>query len=150
MRIYIDNVAQLTVSANNIAADLTVSLGSHTLAVVAWDNTGVSEKTTETFTVTGPCLPSGPGVKICSPVSGATVTSPVDVSAGAIPTAQRITAIRVYLDNVAIFFSSNNGAANSFSIEQRLTMAAGTHHLVTVAYQDDGTALTAGETITVH
>ena len=150
MRIYIDNVAQLTVSANNIAADLPLPLGSHNLAVVAWDNTGVSEKTTETFTVTGPCLPSAPGVQICSPGSGATVTSPVDVSAGAMPTAQRITAIRIYLDNVAVFFSSNSGAANSFSIEQRLTMAAGTHHLVTVAYQDDGSALTAGEAITVH
>lgn len=150
MRIYIDNVAQLTVSANNIAADLPVTLGSHSLAVVAWDSTGVSEKTTETFTVTGPCLPAGQGIAICSPGAGATVTSPVDVSAGARPFAQRITAIRVYLDNVAIFFSSNSGVDNSFFIEQRLTMSAGTHHLVTVAYQDDGSALTAGETITVH
>lgn len=155
MRIYIDNVAQQTVSGNTITADLTVPAGSHLLAVVGYDNTGAAEKTTENFTVSGgatggPCLPSAPGIKICTPASGASVTSPVEVSAGAVPTAQRITAIRVYLDNVAVFFSSNSGTANSFSIDQKLTMAAGTHNLVVVAYQNNGTALTAGENITVH
>jgi len=154
MRIYIDNVAQLTVSGNTITGDLTLPSGSHLLAVVGYDNTGAAEKTTETFTVTGgttgPCLPSGTGVKICTPASGATVTSPVEVSAGASPTAQKITAIRVYVDNVAVFFSSNNTTLGSFSIDQKLTMAAGARHLVVVAYQNDGTALTAGETITVH
>ena len=154
MRIYIDNVAQQTVSGNTISADLTVPAGSHLLAVVGYDNTGAAEKTTETFTVTGgtagPCLPSAPGAKICTPTPGATVTSPVEVSAGAVPTAQKITAIRVYVDNVAVFFSSNTGTSSSFSIDQKLTMAAGTHNLVVVAYQDDGSALTPHETITVH
>jgi hypothetical protein len=78
------------------------------------------------------------------------VTSPVEISAGAVPTAQKITAIRVYVDNVAVFFSSNTGTSSSFSIDQKLTMAAGTRHLVIVGYQNDGSALTASETITVH
>ncbi len=155
MRIYIDNVAQLTVSGNTITDDITLASGSHLLAVVAWDNTGVAEKPTETFAVTGggtagPCLPTSPGVKICLPAANASVTSPVEVSAGAVPTAQRITAIRVYVDNVAAFFSSNGATANSFSIDPKLTMAVGTRHLVIVAYQNNGTALTVGETITVH
>jgi len=154
MRIYIDNVAKQTVSGNTITADIAVPAGSHLLAVVGYDNTGAAEKTTETFTVTGgtagPCLPSAPGAKICTPTPGATVTSPVEVSAGAVPTAQKITAIRVYVDNVAVFFNSNTGTSSSFSIDQKLTMAAGTHNLVVVAYQDDGSALTPHETITVH
>jgi len=154
MRIYIDNVAKLTVSGNTITADIALPSGSHSLTVVAYDNTGSAETSSEPFTVAGatagPCLPSGPGIKICTPASGATVTSPVEVSAGASPTAQKITAIRVYLDNVAVFFSSNNTTSSSFSVDQQLTMAAGTHHLVVVAYQNNGTALTAGETITVH
>jgi hypothetical protein len=155
MRIYIDNMAQMTVSGTTITDDITLASGSHLLAVVAWDNTGVAEKTTETFTVTGggtagPCLPTSPGVKICLPAANASVTSPVEVAAGAVPTALKITAIRVYVDNVAAFFSSNSGTANSFSIDPKLTMAVGTRHLVIVAYQNNGTALTVSETITVH
>ena len=154
MRIYIDNVAKLTVSGNTITDDIAVPAGNHLLAVVAYFTTGGSDTASQPFTVSGstagPCLPSGPGIKVCTPASGATVTSPVEVSAGASPTAQKITAIRVYVDNVAVFLSSNNTTSSSFSIDQQLTMAPGTRHLVVVAYQNNGTALTASETITVQ
>ena len=154
MRIYIDNVARLTVSDSTIIDDVALPAGNHSLTVVAYDNTGAAETSSIPFTVSGstagPCLPSAPGIKVCTPASGATVTSPVEVSAGASPTAQKITAIRVYVDNVAVFFSSNNTTSSSFSIDQPVTMAAGTRHLVVVAYQNNGTAVTASETITVH
>ncbi len=153
MRIYIDNKAQLTVSAANITDDIALPSGNHLLVVVAWDNTGAALKNSRNFTVaggTGPCLPSSAGVRICKPTANATVSSPVEVAAGAVPTAQRITAIRVYVDNAAAFFASNSGTANSFSIDAGITMAAGTRHVVVVAYQNNGTAITASETITVH
>jgi VCBS repeat protein len=153
MRIYIDNKAQLTVSAANITDNVPLPAGKHTLVVVAWDNTGASLTGTRHFTIAGsngPCLPSSAGVKICTPAAGATVSSPVRVAAGAVPTAQRITAIRVYVDNVAVFFASNSATTNSFSINAGIAMAAGTRHMVVVAYQNNGTAITAGETMIVH
>ncbi len=61
MRIYIDNKAQLTVSAANITDDVPLPAGKHTLVVVAWDNTGASLTGARHFTIagsTGPCLPS--------------------------------------------------------------------------------------------
>ncbi len=61
-----------------------------------------------------------------------------------------MTAIRVYVNNVAVFFASNGATANSFSINAGIAMAAGTRHMVVVAYQNNGTAITAGETIIVH
>jgi hypothetical protein len=127
--------------------------GNHLLVVVAWDNTGASLKNSKNFTVaggTGPCLPSSAGVRICRPTANATISSPVEVAAGAVPTAQRITAIRVYVDNAAVYFASNSGTANSFSIDAGIKMAAGTRHVVVVAYQNNSTAITASETITVH
>jgi hypothetical protein len=153
MRIYVDNQAELTVSGNTISGDVDLPEGKHTMVVVAWDNTGAVQTSTVNFTVNAsatPCLPFGPGLRVCTPAPGETVDSPVGIEAGAIPTAQRITAMRVYVDDAVAYFASNTEPPNSQSIGVALLMAAGSHHLVIVAYQNDGSALTASETITVR
>ncbi len=149
MRIYIDNQAEFTASGNRVLDDIALPSGNHDLVVVAWDNTGAAQIGRASFTVAGgaaPCVPQQPGLKICTPALNTNVSSPVEVAAGAKPTAQAITAIRVYVDNVAVFTSGNN----SSSIDARIAMPAGQHHLVIIAYQNNGSALTADETITVH
>lgn len=100
---------------------------------------------------TAPCLPTDPAVsaiRVCTPAQNSTVDSPIEVSAGA--ALQHITAARVYVDNVAVYFASNSGASNSFSIDVGLAMAAGPHQLAIVFYQSDGSAGVAFVNITVR
>lgn len=152
MRIYIDNRAVYTSNNDPIDTHLNIAVGQHLLAVVAYDNQGSSYKATEFFTVTsgnGFCLPTGAGAKICSPSSNSTVLSPVMVSAGARPTSGRITAIRLYIDNTAVFTSDNTTQQNYYSINTSLTLSPGTHHLVELAYQSTGGTQNANENFTV-
>jgi hypothetical protein len=152
IELWIDGKKKFQVFGDLISTSMQVSPGTHTATLVGVSATGRFIKSNHSFTVSGTagCLPSSPGVRVCTPAPNASVPSPVEVAAGAIPTAQRITAIRIYVDNQPAFFSANGSTANSFSIDAHLTLAAGGHHLVVVAYQNNGTALTASETITVR
>jgi hypothetical protein len=154
MRIYLDNDPALTVNGNTISGGFGLTSGNHLLVVVAWDNTGASQTKSETFNVVGgtvPCLPAHPdvsSVRVCTPAQNSTVDSPVEVSAGA--TMRAITAARIYVDNVAVFFASNSPVSSSFTIDEGVTMAAGNHQLAIVFYEDDGSAAVAFINITVH
>ncbi len=96
------------------------------------------------------CLPGAPGVEICKPANGGTVPSPVEIKAGAVPQSGKITAIRVYVDNNPVLTVDNNTQSSSFQIDQSVGIGGGTHHLVVVAYESNGGAESAGETITVE
>jgi hypothetical protein len=54
------------------------------------------------------------------------------------------------VDNVALAIVSISGAPAQFQTTKSVTLAAGKHHVVVVAYQHNGTALTAAENITVQ
>jgi hypothetical protein len=158
MRGYIDNVSVFTVSnpsvSNSMQVTQTVNVapGSHQLVVVGYPSTGGYVAGSESFTTSGTinCLPTAPGATICSPANHATVTSPVAISAGATTSSGYITAIRVYVDNLAQALVNNPQQTASFSIHQAVTMTPGSHYVVVVCYQNTGGALTANETITVH
>jgi hypothetical protein len=154
MRIYLDDDAALTVNGNTISGDFGLTSGNHLLVVVAWDNTGASQTRSENFNVVGgtvPCLPTHPDVsslRVCTPDQNSTVDSPVEVSAGA--TMQHITAARVYVDNVAVYFAANSPVSSSFTIDAGLAMAAGNHQLAIIFYENDGSAAVAFVNITVR
>src|SRR4051812_44112565 len=82
-------------------------------------------------------------VKICSPASGATVTSPVTFSAGARDTSHTVTAMIMYIDSVKKAQSSNA------SLTAILSLPAGKHAIVVRAWDSTGFFFSSSESITV-
>src|SRR4029077_20787651 len=60
MRIYVDNVSVYLVSASSLNTSVTLSAGSHSVVVQAWDSTGAVFKTPLTLTVGGSTPPPAP------------------------------------------------------------------------------------------
>jgi len=83
------------------------------------------------------------GVTITSPQNGTTVNSPVHVVAGA-SSANPITFMRIYVDNVSVF-----GKATS-KIDTLVSMAAGRHSVVVQAWDSKSVVSRAVVTITVR
>jgi len=63
-------------------------------------------------------------VKICSPVSGSTVASPVQFSAGALDTTHPVTGMVLYVDSV------NKASSTSAHLTAALSIPAGKHTIV--------------------
>jgi hypothetical protein len=160
IRVYVDSIPVLTVNnpaqstSFQINQAATVSAGTHHLVIVAYESTGGALTASESFTVSGggsaSCIAPSADVMICSPAQGATVSSPIQLSAGATAGSGFITAIRVYVDNVAQTLVNNPQMSTSFSINQPLPIAAGVHSLAVVGYQSTGGAVSDTETITVQ
>lgn len=51
MRVYVDNVAEYTQNGASLSASVSMSAGSHSIAVVGYQSNGAAQKTTETITV---------------------------------------------------------------------------------------------------
>ncbi|HVJ04727.1 MAG TPA: alkaline phosphatase family protein [Candidatus Saccharimonadales bacterium] len=109
--------------------------GTH--SIVATSVADPSKSDTAIVTVTssgggggGPCSPTSgpPSVTICSPASGATVTSPVQISAVG-NSSTPITKMLVYIDNVQQFQTTTSSSVNT-----SLALAAGTHNLTVQFY----------------
>lgn len=161
IRAYIDDVQAFFVASNSNAAafetqrEVTTTPGTHHLVVVAYQGSQPALTTQEYFTAVsgtpqGPCAPSTQGALICSPSPNATVTSPVQISAGATTSNGYLAAMRVYVDNVSQVTINNPQQTKSFSISPSLTMSPGTHSIVVVGYPSTGGSLTASENITVQ
>src|ERR1051326_8206610 len=82
-------------------------------------------------------------VKICSPTSGATVTSPVTFSAGALDTIHTVTAMIMYIDSVKKAQSANS------QLSAILSLPAGKHAIVIRAWDSSGFFFSSSESITV-
>jgi len=132
--------------SNQVRNTLTTTPGTHTLTVIPVDIYGNYIKQTETITVTNSCsAPSSAGVRICSPASGSTVSSPVTFSAAAAPSSgTSVTAMRLYVDNVAKYTVNGN------KLYMSVALSAGTHSVVVVGYEANGSALKTTEDITVQ
>ena len=149
MQLYVDGKKVGQFAGNQINTSVTLAVGTHTAQAVELEYNGEFTKSAPvSFTVkaSGACsAPASAGVNICSPGTNAVVTSPVPFSAAAkAATGTTITAMRVYVDNVAKFTA--NGATLSTSI----SIAAGTHTIAVVGYEGNGAALKTTETISVH
>jgi Big-like domain-containing protein len=143
MRIYVDNVSVFVVSSNKIDTLVNMAAGNHTVVVQAWDSKGTVFKSQITITVGTAPPPPPTGVTVSSPHTGATLGSPVHVVATA-ASANPITAMRIYLDNVSVFANSTN------RIDTMINVAAGLHNMVVQAWDSTGAVFKTPLTITVN
>lgn len=89
-------------------------------------------------------LPMFAGVSITSPTNGATVSSPVHVTASASSsTSASITSMRIYLDNVNVY------TVNGSSLNTYINASTGSHSLVVQAWDANGSVYKSTETISV-
>jgi PKD repeat protein len=140
MRIYVDDVSMYTVSAAKLDTYLKLAAGSHRVVVVAWDNTGASYASQVTINLIAS------GVSIASPTSNwvGYASSPVHFVASAMGTANRpITAMRIYVDNVSMY------TVAAAKIDTYLKLAAGSHKVVVVAWDNTGASYSAQALITL-
>ncbi|HEV8433363.1 MAG TPA: Ig-like domain-containing protein [Thermoanaerobaculia bacterium] len=148
MEIDVDGTAVFTTTtASSVDQAVTMTNGSHLVTVKATDSQGDTCSQTSSINVG----PQGVTVSVTSPAAGATVTSPATVTASASST-HTITGWHIYVDNVDSFSA---GAVNSISAS--LPLAAGTHTIITRAWDSTGAfgddtrqvTATAGVTVTV-
>ena len=131
--------------SNQLRNNLTTTVGSHTLTISTVDVLNNVAKKSISFTTISCSAPASAGVRICTPTSGSTVSSPVSVVAASTPSSgTSVTAVRLYVDSVAKYTTSGSRMSTSVSL------SAGTHHLTVVAYEKNGNSLKASEAITVH
>jgi hypothetical protein len=147
MKVYIDSVTKATSTGNTVNASLSLTSGSHSIVVNAWNNLGAVWSAKSTFTVGSggsTCVANAGTVNICSPTSGSTVASPVSVSAVAsAPSGTHITAMKLYVDNV-MKFSTTTG-----TLSTSLALPSGSHNFVVNAWNNVGTVFSAHVTSTV-
>jgi phospholipase C len=115
----------------------TAALGTHQLDIYAVGNNNELQVTTVLFSVAtssggGPCAqPSTPGVNICSPLNGSTVTSPVTISAAGRDNSTT-EGMDVWIDGVKFgWFPGTNVSAQA-------TLASGSHQLDIYAVGTNG------------
>jgi hypothetical protein len=127
--IYVDSVDSYSVNnVSSISASVTMSVGTHTVIVRAWDSTGAYGDQTFTLNVVG----AGVTVTVSSPANNATVSSPVTINASA-ASSHPITGWHIYVDGVDSF-SQNNVSSISASV----AMSAGTHTVIVRAWDSTG------------
>ena len=80
---------------------------------------------------------------MCSPAAGSTVASPVHFVAAAKST-HPITAMRIYVDNIAKF------TVNASSLDTSVALATGTHSVVVQAWDSSGAVFKTPLTIHVQ
>jgi hypothetical protein len=78
------------------------------------------------------CTAAITGVTVCSPSSGATVGSPVHVTAAAKSSSASITAMRIYVDSVSQYLTHTS------TIDTSLPLASGSHSMVLQAWDSTG------------
>lgn len=157
-RLYLDNVSVYQVDSQSVSTPIQASIGTHNLVLVSYNNKGQAFTASRTFTISAGgdsgCLPSTTGVNICSPATGAVLSTapgmPITLNAGALTTSGFLTAIRFYEDDAAIATIYNSANTTSFQGTTTGLVTEGTHTLKVVAYTSTGAALTKSEPFTVQ
>jgi hypothetical protein len=135
-QIDIDGVNQYQIAGSSVNTSLPLAAGTHTIAVLALDSAGTFQSAVNVTvsSTSGACsAPTSPGVNICQPASGATVSSPVAIQAASSVTGtfQRM---EVWIDGVKKYTETSSTALNT-----TLTLAAGTHRFAVLAFNTAGT-----------
>src|SRR6185312_5431735 len=135
-----------TTASTQYTGPVTISSNTTVKAIATASGYLQSSVTSATFTFTGQCsAPASNGINACSPVEGATVTSPISINAAA-----------TVSGGVYRFELWNNGngtklasVSNSGVMNQQLSLAPGKYQLIFVAYNTAGTHVYATRDITV-
>ncbi len=138
--VYVDQAGVYNGGAvSNIAPNIPMNTGSHTVVVRAWDSSGNYGDQTLTINVNA----SKPTVAISSPANNATLGSTFTLKASATPSSgQKIGGWWVYVDSKATYSA---GAVTTIS--PSLSMSSGTHKIVVRAWDTSGNY--GDQTITV-
>jgi hypothetical protein len=128
-------------------ASVPLAAGSHRITVIAtgWDGSQLQK--TVALTVAGGtscAAPTTPGVNLCQPVGGSTVSSPVVVQATAKVTGT-IVSTQLWVDGVKTY-----NAAGSTTLTTSVSLAAGTHRFAVIATNTTGTKWEQAVTATVQ
>jgi len=140
MQIYLDGT--LVFDQPNVHAidtQVTAAVGSHAIVVKAWYADGTDVSSTVNVTVN-----SGGtrGVTVTSPAAGASVASPVSVTAS--ESSGTAVDMQIYLDGGLVY-----DRPNVQSIAAQIAMGAGSHEIAVKAWYADGTDLFTNVSFTV-
>jgi hypothetical protein len=128
-------------------ASIPIAAGSHAITIfgTGWDDT-LQQKS---FTLTvagsgGSCsAPTSPGVHVCAPANGSSVSSPVQVQAAATITGT-LARMEVWVDGVKKYTETSNKTLNT-----SISLAAGSHRFGIFAVNTAGTKWEGVSTATV-
>src|SRR5207248_307392 len=157
MAVYVDGMKMATGQGPNFSASVTLSAGSHSFDVKAWDSAGASFASVHyTITVgsgspppppppTGSCSPPSTdrAVAICSPANNSTVASPVQFSAAARDNSHTVTAMAVYVDG------TKKASSTSATLSASAALTVGAHSFDVKAWDSLGSFVSARYSITV-
>jgi hypothetical protein len=130
--IYVDGKATWnTGAATSISAPISLSAGTHSIYVRAWDSSGAFG-TSSTFYLTASGSSSGVNVNVTSPAPGATVGSPTTISANA-SSGYPITGWHIYVDSVSVW-----SAGSTQTINASVNIPSGTHSVYVRAWNSSG------------
>ncbi len=127
-----------------VDSSVALAAGSHAITIngIGWDDTHQTKSFT--LTVSGTCsAPSAAGVNVCSPVNGSSVSSPVQINAAA-TVSGGVYRFELWSGSTKLLSVSNSGIMN-----QSLSLAAGSYHLVFDARNSSGVHEYATRDITV-
>lgn len=144
MEIWVDGVKKFQGPGNHATADIALNPGSHTFSVYGKINGATSDRKNGSFIVSGSsgCNPSSAGaVAICSPVAGATVSSPVDITAKG---GASVNFMEVWIDG------AKAGASAGNSINLHANLAPGSHSLSVYGKLNGKVTDNKRETFNVH
>jgi hypothetical protein len=126
MQVYVDGALSYQATGSAIDTYLSVSQGTHMVAVKAWDTAGAN------FLSQVSAVASGSGVFVTSPRANATITGDTRVQATAYSPGG-ITAMHVY-DNGTLLKQIQGG-----NLDATFSLAQGSHYLVVQAWDTRGT-----------
>jgi hypothetical protein len=149
MELWVDGVKKYSNgSGATLSTSVSLAAGTHRFAVLAINTAGAKWETVVNATVGGGgggcTAPGSPGVNVCSPTNGSTVSSPVAVKASATVTGT-ISHMELWVDGVKKY-SNGSGATLSTSV----SLAAGTHRFAVLAINTAGTKWETAVNATVH
>lgn len=129
--IYVDGAGVSSAGATStINKTVSMSTGTHTVVVRAWDSSGAYASQTLTLTIS-----SKPAVTVSSPAPGSSVQSPVNVKASATASSGRsITGWHIYLDGSDKYSAGATGSINT----SLSNVSSGTHTVVVRAWDSTG------------
>jgi PKD repeat protein len=138
------NFGDGTVVSAASATHVYSSAGTFQVKAMVTDNVG-AQGTAQTSVSVSPAPVQSSGVTVTAPASNSTASNPVKfvASAKAASATAKITAMKVYVDNVAKY------SVNAASLSTTLTLSTGTRHITVQAWDSTGTGYKNSFTITV-
>jgi hypothetical protein len=140
MQVYVDGTKVYQVSSSTLNTNLTMAAGARRVTVQAKDTAGMIFKQAININVSSTQPPpvgctaptTNLTVNICTPTNGASVSSPVHVTAKATSSAG-VSLMQIYVDGIKAYQASGS------SVDTNVTMSAGTRRLTVQARDNAGT-----------